>query len=600
MSAKTVYHLYNVAAGAAKVVKKAVEVGTKDCHLLNSIKGNDALFTEAKIVSEEAKAKAANRPFSDANVESQAHHYDEFGDSETDIFQIAKRKSAKARGSAINDEAEIDIYKAAKGESDKVHKKKGHGNKQQKRELHTSRMLSEDDKKGSKVEVIGSKKEPAVKLTQASIPSSRLGRLFHYGTLAASMGAHVLKDTATHYAKTGKVPEMKSVILSPRNIELMARKFSQMRGAALKVGQMLSFQDNSVLPPDIQKILLRVQNNAHYMPADQLEKTLAFELGEDWRSRLFASFDDIPIAAASIGQVHTAVTRKGLEQVVVKVQYPGVANSIDSDLDNILTLLTSTKMLPPGMFLEKSIANARVELKWECDYIREANNIVRYKEMLANEKVFEVPKVYHDLSDEHVLTMQRMRGTEIAKGDWPQDVKDRISTEIMRLPLKQIYKYRFMQTDPNWANFLYNEQTDKIELLDFGACRDFDKEFTIPYANCLRAAVREDREAAKKYSIELGFLTGLESEAMTNAHVDSIMVLGEPFRAETSFNFEGQTITDRVRTNIKLMLNERLTPPPEETYSLHRKLSGAYLLCARMKATISSKIFEDVIGLEYE
>ncbi|OUT23340.1 hypothetical protein CAS74_001658 [Pichia kudriavzevii] len=569
MSAKTVYHLYNVAAGAAKVVKKAVEVGTKDCHLLNSIKGNDALFTEAKIVSEEAKAKAANRPFSDANVESQAHHYDEFGDSETDIFQIAKRKSAKARGSAINDEAEIDIYKAAKGESDKVHKKKGHGNKQQKRELHTSRMLSEDDKKGSKVEVIGSKKEPAVKLTQASIPSSRLGRLFHYGTLAASMGAHVLKDTATHYAKTGKVPEMKSVILSPRNIELMARKFSQMRGAALKVGQMLSFQDNSVLPPDIQKILLR--------------------LGEDWRSRLFASFDDIPIAAASIGQVHTAVTRKGLEQVVVKVQYPGVANSIDSDLDNILTLLTSTKMLPPGMFLENPLL-----------MLEEANNIVRYKEMLANEKVFEVPKVYHDLSDEHVLTMQRMRGTEIAKGDWPQDVKDRISTEIMRLTLKEIYQYRFMQTDPNWANFLYNEQTDKIELLDFGACRDFDKEFTIPYANCLRAAVREDREAAKKYSIELGFLTGLESEAMTNAHVDSIMVLGEPFRAETSFNFEGQTITDRVRTNIKLMLNERLTPPPEETYSLHRKLSGAYLLCARMKATISSKIFEDVIGLEYE
>lgn len=168
----------------------------------------------------------------------------------------------------------------------------------------------------------------------------------------------------------------------------------------------------------------------------------------------------------------------------------------------------------------------------------------------------------------------------------------------------EIYKFRFMQTDPNWANFLYNEETDKIELLDFGACRDFDESFTKPYSNCLRAAVKQDREMAKKYSIELGFLTGLESEAMTNAHVDSILVLGEPFRANSSddlYDFENQTITDRVRTNIKLMLNERLTPPPEETYSLHRKLSGAYLLCARMKAKFhAKKIFDDIIGLEYE
>lgn len=576
MSAKAVYEAYNVIVGSSKVLAESLNHLSADCAILQAIRGNDGLYKSAKIASETARAKYANRPFDSANVESRTHHQNRNGDDDIDIFKLAKSKSKKARKN-FND--------------------------QQKRQFHTSsyKFKSNDD---TKIEIIGQKEVPKVKMSQAPVPSSRLGRLFHYGSLAASMGAHVLKDTATHYAKTGKVPAMKSVILSPRNIELMAKKFSQMRGAALKVGQMISFQDNSVLPPDIQQILLRVQNNAHYMPADQLEKTISFELGDNWRQRLFASFDDIPIAAASIGQVHTAVTRKELEQVVVKVQYPGVANSIDSDLDNILTLLTTTKMLPPGMFLEKSVANARVELKWECDYIREASNIVRYKEMLQNEPSFVVPRVYHDLSDEHVLTMERMKGTEIVKGNWSQSVKNKISNEIMRLTLMEIYKFRFMQTDPNWANFLYNEETDKIELLDFGACRDFDEAFTKPYVNCLRAAVKQDREMAKKYSIELGFLTGLESDAMTNAHVDSILVLGEPFRESDSegyYDFKNQTITDRVRTNISVMLNERLTPPPEETYSLHRKLSGAYLLCARMQAKIKSKqLFEDIIGLDYE
>ncbi|KAG0682667.1 hypothetical protein C6P40_001093 [Pichia californica] len=583
MSVKSLYQVYNVACGSAKVLKESINATASNCTLLQAVIGNDQLYSDAKIASEKARANARKRPFDHANVENLSHHSDEFGDKEVDIFKLARSKSNQVRHHQQH---------------------KPNHNHQQKRELHTYSRILNESKKDEEVEVIGSKVQPAVKLTQAPIPSSRLGRLFHYGTLAASVGAHVLKDSAQHYIKTGKMPEVKSVILSPRNIELMARKFSQMRGAALKVGQMLSFQDNSVLPPDIQQILLRVQNSAHYMPADQLEKTISFELGDGWRGRLFASFDDIPIAAASIGQVHTAVTRKELEQVVVKVQYPGVADSIDSDLDNILTLLTSTKMLPPGMFLEKSIANARVELKWECDYIREASNTVRYKEMLANEPAFTVPKIYHDLSDEHVLTMERMKGIEIVKGDWDQEIKNKISSEIMRLTLMEIFKFRFMQTDPNWANFLYNSETGKVELLDFGACREFDETFTKPYTNCLRAAVKQDREMAKKYSIELGFLTGLESEAMTNAHVDSILVLGEPFRGnndDTIYDFEHQTITDRVRTNIKLMLNERLTPPPEETYSLHRKLSGAYLLCARMKAKFhAKKIFDDIIGLEYQ
>ncbi len=148
-----------------------------------------------------------------------------------------------------------------------------------------------------------------------------------------------------------------------------------------------------------------------------------------------------------------------------------------------------------------------------------------------------------------------------------------------------------MQTDPNLTNFLYNATTNKLELLDFGASREFPEAFVELYTKNLDAASRKDRAACRDYSIQLGYLTGYESKAMLNAHIDSIMTLAEPFMdyAPDVYDFENQSITDRVRAFIPVMLRERLAPPPEETYSLHRKLSGAFLLCARLGSRVRCK-----------
>ncbi|XP_073100688.1 protein ABC transporter 1, mitochondrial isoform X2 [Elaeis guineensis] len=382
------------------------------------------------------------------------------------------------------------------------------------------------------------------------VPSTPFSRALGFAGLGAGLAWGTIQESAKRIVfgmpKTDEKQPSLSPFLSEQNAERLALALCRMRGAALKLGQMLSIQDETLVPAPILAALEIVRQGADVMPRSQLNEVLDAELGPDWSSKL-RSFDYEPLAAASIGQVHRAVMKDGLE-VAMKIQYPGVADSIESDIENVRRLLDYTNLIPKGLFLDKAMKVAKEELSRECDYVLEATNQKRFRELLSGSEGFYVPMVFDEISSRRVLTTELVTGIPIDKvALLSQETRNYVGKKLLELTLKELFVFRFMQ---------------------------------------VMACANSDRDAVIEMSRRLGFLTGEESEVMLEAHVQAGFIVGLPFSKPGGYDFRSTNIAQSISSLGATMLKHRLTPPPDEAYSLHRKLSGAFLACIKLGAVV--------------
>lgn len=274
-----------------------------------------------------------------------------------------------------------------------------------------------------------------------------------------------------------------------------------------------------------------------------------------------------------------------------------MAASIRSDIDNLVGLLKVWDVFPKGIFIDNVVKVAKRELVWEVDYLREADYTEKYAEMVANFPQYRVPRVIRDLTTKNILTTELVPGLPLDQCfDLDEDHRTIIGRGVMQLCMQELFVMQCMQTDPNWSNFLYDTQSRKLMLIDFGSTRFYSKEFIDNYLRVTIAASRKDRDTVLKISREMGFLTGYETKQMENAHVEAVMILGELFSCDGAFDFGHQNTTKRIVDLVPTMVAHRLCPPPDEIYSIHRKLSGVFLLCSRLKVKIACQpMFNEIV-----
>jgi aarF domain-containing kinase len=427
-----------------------------------------------------------------------------------------------------------------------------------------------------------------------AVPSTRAGRAMGFAQLGFGLAFGAVGELSSRLMGGGG--SSSSIVGTDANADRLASTLCRMRGAALKMGQMLSIQDESLLPPALTRALNQVRQGADAMPKRQLIQQLELQLGPDWREK-FVEFDELPFAAASIGQVHRATLAVGssIKDVVVKVQYPGVANSIESDLKNLTMLVKMTGLAPKGLFIDNVVRVGRDELKVECDYLREKGQQRRFKELVESDPVlrrerFAVPDVIDELTTAEIITSEFCPGGTIDKVvHLSQEERNRIGTYILYLTIQELFVWRFMQTDPNWGNFLYDVGSQTTFLIDFGATREYSKSFVDGYLRIVCANANRDEKTLMEMSHKMNFLTGEENEIMLQAHKMSGFTVGEPFASDEPFHFRDSNISSRLGDHSSVFMQHRLTPPPEEVYTLHRKLAGAYMLCIKLGASVNCR-----------
>ena len=322
--------------------------------------------------------------------------------------------------------------------------------------------------------------------------------------LAARGGARYASNAPRLFAAAGENRERLRTDLALQTAEDVAVTLGAMKGVLMKLGQMASYVDDG-LAPAVRRTLSRLQDSVPPMSPELAAGVITEELGLP-PQRAFARWDPEPIAAASIGQVHRAITHDG-RAVAVKVQYPGIAESMAADLDNVALLRRMLKVTAPSQDVNALVAELRDRVLEELDYRREAENQRRFAAYYAGHPTIKVPAIVDELSMRRVVTSELSTGARFAElATWSQEERDLAGETIYRFVFRSLYEAHAFNGDPHPGNYLFHGD-GRVTFLDYGLVKHFTDVEIGPLIHMVRnLCVENDPEAFRRAMEDAGFL----------------------------------------------------------------------------------------------
>lgn len=362
--------------------------------------------------------------------------------------------------------------------------------------------------------------------------------------LAARGGARYASNAPRLFAAAGEHRQRLRNDLALQTAEDVAVTLGAMKGVLMKLGQMASYLDDG-LAPEVRRTLSRLQDSVPPMSPELAAQVVAEELGLA-PERAFAQWDPDPIAAASIGQVHRAITHDG-RAVAVKVQYPGIAETMTADLRNVALLRRMLRITAPAQDVDALLTELRDRILEELDYQREAGNQQRLADYYRGHPTIHIPAVVSELSARRVLTTELSDGARFSElGGWPQSERDLAAETIYRFVFRSLYEVRTFNGDPHPGNYLFHGG-GRVTFLDFGLVKHFTPDELQPLKNLARyLCVENDPEAFRRSLEEAGFLRP-QAPLSTDVIVDHLGVFYATIRERGTLTITGDYASAVVR-----------------------------------------------------
>jgi len=415
--------------------------------------------------------------------------------------------------------------------------------------------------------------------------TSAFGRFVKVGGLVGRVGVSMLSEQAVGLLREGPVRRLKKADNMVRNAVRIADTLGEMKGAAMKVGQMLSLHEG-LLPPEVSAVLSVLQKEAPSVSFDVMERELRRELGD--YDALFESLEPEAFAAASIGQVHRGVLRDGRE-VAVKIQYPNADRMVTADLKNLKALLGNLVGLFTDIDFEPIWEEVKERLFEELDYLKEADNIRRTAAMQEDSAEIIVPDVVREATSRRVLTMEFVDGippSEAASELYPQQLRDQWGVTLFEFTLRGLLEHRFLHADPNFANFSFRED-GSVVVYDYGCMKEIPVDLAAGYSKLMDAVISRRKTAIPGLLLEMGvFKEGGEPlpREMTDPYFDLVQDI---VRASPSYTFGEdssiyETLYELGMSNWQNATDIRF---PRDVVFIDRTLVGLFGNLGKLRAT---------------